>query len=71
MEQHHTHPLTNILLWISAWIFNFASGITFDNFYNYTFKSLSLISLIIILIINWKKMMDIFKKKQNGKDPQK
>lgn len=67
MNEHHSHPLISIMLWITSTICYMYSSITMETLYTWTFRGLSLLSLILIVVINMPKaintLKDLFNKK--------
>ena len=54
-EQMQDHSLVSVLLWVLSWIFLAIQDMTFESFYVWTFRILSLTSLLMIIVINRKK----------------
>lgn len=58
----------SLILFIAGWFFHLnAVNISFDTIYGYAFHVLSLISLSLVIVINWHKLKDILKNKKNRK----
>jgi hypothetical protein len=75
MLQTH-HPVLSIILWLNSFLMYIFSVEMINDFYIWGFRLLSIISLILIIGVNWKKgidgLKDLFhlaktKKKKNGK----
>ena len=67
------HPILSIILWINSLLMYVFSIEMINDFYIWGFRLLSVISLLLIIGVNWKKgitgLKDLFhiKKKKNGK----
>lgn len=61
------HPAISILLLCTGWVLNILAELTVDNIYTWAFRIASLVSLFLIIGVNWKKglegIISIFKKK--------
>ena len=72
MPQSH-HPILSILLWFNSFLMYIFSIEMIGDFYIWGFRLLSIISLVLIIGVNWKKgidgLKDLFhiKKKKNGR----
>lgn len=58
MHETHNHPLLSIILWITSSVMYFISAETIDMTYVWGFRILSLISLVLIIGVNWSKGID-------------
>lgn len=64
MDQHtENHSVLNTILLLFTGLFTMLERASAEEIYTWTFRFLSLISLILIIIINWKKAMQILFKK--------
>lgn len=69
MDQSHNNAETlpdymkNFILYLLAGLFNLAQTITPDNVYVWIFRCLSLVSIGLIIYINFHKAKEYFKKK--------
>jgi hypothetical protein len=75
MHEPH-HPFLSIILWFISGIMYFISIETMDTVYMWGFRMLSLISLFLIIGVNWKKgingLKEMFSKpKPKGKKNKK
>lgn len=69
---HHDSGTSNFLsaiLWITAGFFEIMQTITIESAYVWLFRLLSLISVILVIIINWPKAKAILR--SNKKHPEK
>lgn len=72
MEFHHhdlqtTAPkmaITSTIMYVLAWVFNLVSELSPEIVWIWTWRGLSLLSLLLIIYINWNKACDILKKKK-------
>lgn len=66
-DKSHDHPAISILLLCLGWVLNTLSALTAEDVYTWIFRTASLVSLFLIIAINWKKGMEeikpLFKKK--------
>lgn len=69
IDFEHTPPATslpnymkNLLLYAVAGIFNLASNVTADSVYTWTFRFLSLVSIGLIISLNFFRLKEYFKK---------
>lgn len=66
---HHgsgvTHPVASIILYALSWLFIYLETLSMDLIWTWIWRSLSLISLLLIIYINWNKAIDIFRNKKN------
>lgn len=70
--EHTEHPSHNsmnnfasAILWVLTGVFNILAGATIESVYTWVFRLLSLVSVIMVIIINWPKVRNIlFKKKK-------
>ena len=73
--QHTNHPILSVILWFTSFVMYLFSETVIDGIYTWGFRLLSLISLTLIIGVNWKKgiqgIKDMFmktnKSKKNGK----
>ena len=60
------HPLTSILLlligYINFIIADILNSFTFEGLYIWTFRIFSLLSVVLIVIVNWRKAFEELKK---------
>lgn len=66
MEHHNSHNgVINAMLFILTGFLKALSELSFGDVLSYTFNILSIFSVILIIIINWEKAMNVlFKKKK-------
>jgi len=57
----------SIILYISSVVFYIFQTMDLDAVWTWVWRGLSLISLILIIYINWNKAIEIFKKKKTKK----
>lgn len=62
------HPRTSALLMVLGVGFHWMEALTVDMVYDYTFKGLSLFSLVLVVIANWHKAKESLKKKRSKKN---
>lgn len=61
------HPVASIILYAMSWLFMYFETLTADQIWTWVWRGLSLISLLLIIFINWHKVVEIRnKKKQSG-----
>ena len=69
MEAHHDNSMSNftsMIFFVFAGLFNAMQSITIESTYIWVFRILSLISLLMIMIINYPKVKAVlFKKKKH------
>jgi len=56
--QHTQHPILSVVLWFASFVMYIFSVETIDLFYVWFFRLLSLVSLSLIIGVNWKKGMN-------------
>lgn len=66
---HATHGFINsavpsIVLYALSWLFIYFQTLTADIIWTWTWRGLSLISLLLIVYINWNKVKEIRKSKK-------
>ena len=63
---HDTHPAAQLTAWVIIVVLNILSDLTLETTYLWIFRGLSLLSLILIIAINFKKgvaeIKSLFKK---------
>jgi hypothetical protein len=68
----HSHGVGNFvvscILLLSAFTFDVAQTMTVELLYVWLFRALSLISLALVVYINWNKAREIFKSRKNKID---
>lgn len=73
--EHNYHPNggTNLILWILGLFCYTMSNISAEFLYIWTFRGLSLISILMVIIINYPKVVEVFekRKKEKGVDENK
>ena len=66
-DKVHDHPLASIFLILFGWIVNSLTSITAEEIWIWTFRVISLLSVLLAIAISWRKAMaeikEIFKKK--------
>ena len=65
MDHSHESGISNIKLMICALIFKMAAEFTLSEFLDNLLTSLSILSVMLIIIINWKKAMNVLFKTKN------
>ena len=72
MENFDTQPSTeghidrvrSVFLFVFALMSHWLQNFNFNVFYDYAFKTMTLISLALIVVINWNKMLDLIRKRK-------
>lgn len=63
------HPATSAILYVLSWLFVYFQSVSADEIWTWVWRGLSLISLLLIIYINWDKAVIIFKaRKVKGKE---
>lgn len=63
------HPATSAILYVLSWLFVYFQAVSADEIWTWIWRGLSLVSLLLIIYINWDKAMTIFKSnKTKGQD---
>lgn len=66
-HQAHSNLYLNIILIVYVGLFDLIQSLSADIFYVWLFRTLSVISLLIIIYINGNKALEIFKKKKDDR----
>lgn len=61
-QNHTNNPFIQFIIWINGIILYLVSSQNIEFVYNWTFKIISLISVVMICVINRKKFIQEFKK---------
>lgn len=60
--------LPNLILFVLTGLFHGLQAFSPDDIYTWTFRILTLISLSLVIYINWDKAVQVFKTKHNKND---
>lgn len=61
------HPATSIVLYVLSWLFFLLDSFTADQIWTWVWRGLSLVSLALIIYINWSKAREIFLRDKKSK----
>jgi energy-coupling factor transporter transmembrane protein EcfT len=61
----HSQVVPSIILYICSWLFIGLADASADDIWKWSWRTLSGISLLLIIYINWNKAKEIFKSKKS------
>lgn len=64
---HLDNMVITVIVFSFGWICDLMQCISAEAIYTWTFRILSLISIGLVIIINWRKAKEALRKKTNGK----
>ncbi len=62
------HPAVSFILYALSWLFMYFQSISADEIWTWVWRGLSLLSLLLIIYINWSKAGEIFRAKNSNRD---